>query len=158
MVSAYMKVSTFCITTVSVIMFALTLFSLSYQIIARNLFGVSIRWYQEIAMLAALWVYFAAYALIFKTKSYLIISFFVDRLKLANSCVLQIIVHTIILVFYVTIFICSFQAIKVVLGIKTWILELPTWLTYVPIIVGTFDIALMECLQIISIMKSKRSR
>ena len=144
--SKYLQVSALGVICISITMFAIMLIVNSYNIFLRWMFNKGITWHQEISMMAAMWIYFAAFALISKNQGYIRISFIVDRLRPSIKKIVFTINRLLIIGFHTCLLILVITEIKLVSIQRTFILEWPEYFFYIPLAVGTGDIIITELL------------
>src|SRR5258708_21534357 len=126
------------------LMFVLMIAVNAVNIGIRSLNLGDIQWVQEISILAAMWVYFAAYALIAKEDGYVRIEFLADALPRPVSRALQVFARLATIVFQATVFVFTLWALKVVAMFETNVLQWPEALFYIPLLVGSGDIVITE--------------
>ena len=145
----YLRFSGLAFTWIAIAMLIVMLVSNTWNIVLRWLFHEGIMWHQEISIMAAMWIYFAAYSLIAKTDSYIRISLFVDRLPPSVSKVIYTAVRVWVIAFFIFLSILTVKGIRVIFIHRTWILEWPEYFYYIPLLVGTLDIFVTEVIQLI---------
>ncbi len=145
----YLTISRVVILAAAMLMFTLMVAVNAVNIGMRALNLGDIQWVQEISILAAMWVYFAAYALIAKEDGYVRIEFIADALPLPVGRALQLFARLATIVFHSTVFVFTFWALKVVAMFETNVLQWPESLFYVPLFVGAGDIVITEVIHLV---------
>jgi TRAP-type C4-dicarboxylate transport system permease small subunit len=145
----YLRFSGLVFTWIGIAMFIVMLVSNTWNIVLRWLFDEGITWHQEVSIMAAMWIYFAAYSLIGKTDTYIRIGFFVDRLPPSVSKAINTSVRVWVIAFFIFLSILTVKGIKVIFTHRTFILEWPEYFYYIPLLVGTSDIIVTELVQLI---------
>jgi len=144
----YLRFSSYAIEWLCIAMFILMLVSYVWNIFLRVAFNKGTTWHQEISVLAAMWVYFAAYSLVSKENSYVRVEFIVDRLPVLASKLINWMVQFGVFAFHIimlTMILTTFRAISI---LRTYLLEWPEYLYYLPLLVGTIDIILTEIIRL----------
>jgi TRAP-type C4-dicarboxylate transport system permease small subunit len=144
----YLTVSRVVILTAATLMFVLMIAVNAVNITMRALNLGDIQWAQEVSILAAMWVYFAAYALIAKEDGYIRIEFIADMFPFPVGRTLQMFARIATIVFHATVFVFTFWALKVVAMFETNVLQWPEFLFYVPLLVGAGDIVITEVIHL----------
>lgn len=140
----YLRFSSHAIEWLCIAMFGLMLASYVWNIFLRVAFNKGTTWHQEISVMAAMWVYFAAYSLVSKEHSYVRVEFIVDRLPISASKFIDWMVQLGIIAFHIIMFTMILTTFKAVSILRTYLLEWPEYFYYVPLLVGTIDIILTE--------------
>jgi TRAP-type C4-dicarboxylate transport system permease small subunit len=133
----------------SIAMFVVMLVSYVLNIFFRVAFNQGTTWHQEISVMAAMWTYFAAYALISKEDSYIRIEFVMDRLPVRVSRVLNLVVQLAVILFHAMMLQMVLTTFKAISILQTYLLEWPEYFYYIPLLVGTIDIILTEIVKFI---------
>ena len=144
----YLRFSSYAIEWLCIAMFIQMLVSYVWNIFLRVAFNKGTTWHQEISVLAAMWVYFAAYSLVSKENSYVRVEFIVDRLPVLASKLINWMVQFGVFAFHIimlTMILTTFRAISI---LRTYLLEWPEYLYYLPLLVGTIDIILTEIIRL----------
>ena len=144
----YLRFSSYAIEWLCIAMFILMLVSYVWNIFLRVAFNKGTTWHQEISVLAAMWVYFAAYSLVSKENSYVRVEFIVDRLPVLASKLINWMVQFGVFAFHIimlTMILTTFRAISI---LRTYLLEWPEYLYYLPLLVGPIDIILTEIIRL----------
>jgi TRAP-type C4-dicarboxylate transport system permease small subunit len=140
----YLRVSRVAILATAMFMFALMVGVNAVNIGLRAFHQGDIQWVQELSILAAMWVYFAAYALIAKEDGYVRIEFLADILPIRVGRFLQIFARLATIIFQATVFLFTLWALKVVAVFETNVLQWPEAMFYIPLLVGAGDIVITE--------------
>ena len=145
----YLKTSGFLLNWIAIFMFCVMLGANSYNIFMRSVFERGTMWHQEISIMAAFWIYFAAYGLLSKEDGFIRVEFVVDqfppRVRLWNYNLVRLAV----IVFHVSLLVFSINTYKMVSYFETQYLEWPEFIIYIPLTVGTFDIAVTETIHLL---------
>lgn len=144
----YLKLSRFLVQAVSVGMFAVMVVVNGLEITSRALFGTSFSWVQEISILAAMWVYFFAYALIAKSDEYIRVDFLVRHLPPAANRWLEVTTRLAIIAFHVVVFWFGVETFRFLSLFTTSVLDWPESLFVLPIVLGSADILLTEIIRL----------
>jgi TRAP-type C4-dicarboxylate transport system permease small subunit len=145
---AYLSASRVAILSAALVMFVIMVAANAFNMTVRTLSLGDVLWHQEISILAAMWVYFAAYALIGKEDAYIRVEFLVDLLPRRINRTIQILVRVVTIAFQVAVVVLTWRALKVVSVFQTHILEWPEYFFYIPLLVAGVDIALTECIHL----------
>jgi TRAP-type C4-dicarboxylate transport system permease small subunit len=147
--AGYLRLSTAIVRAVA--MFAIVVMTGvgALEIGARAFFSTSLPWTQEVSILAAMWVYFFAYALIAKQHEYLRVEFLVGLLPSAARKIISASVRVVVILFYGTLGWFSIRAISFLALFHTDVLEVPEYLLVIPLMLGAIDIALTEAIYFI---------
>jgi TRAP-type C4-dicarboxylate transport system permease small subunit len=140
----YLKTSGFLLNWNAIAMFCVMLGANAYNILMRSLFDQGVMWHQEISIMAAFWIYFAAYGLLSKEDGFIRVEFVVDRFSLRYQRAVSHMVRIAVIVFHVTLFVFCVKTFKLISIYQTPILEWPEFIYYIPLAVGTFDIIVTE--------------
>jgi TRAP-type C4-dicarboxylate transport system permease small subunit len=119
------------------------------EVVARALFNVSFAWAQEVSVLAAMWVYFFAYALVAKSHDYLRVDFVVRQFPLRLQKQLQVVSRILVACFYAVVFYYALQTLRFLSLFHTEVLELPEYLLVLPLALGTIDVVLTEIIYLV---------
>jgi TRAP-type C4-dicarboxylate transport system permease small subunit len=149
----YLRFSSYAIEGLCIAMFTLMLASYVWNIFLRVAFSKGTTWHQEVSVMAAMWVYFAAYSLVSKENSYVRVEFIVDRLLPGLlSRMLDWMIQLGVIAFHIimlTMILTTFKAVSI---LRTYLLEWPEYFYYVPLLVGTIDIILTEIIRLIRLV------
>jgi len=148
----YLRFSSYAIEGLCIAMFTLMLASYVWNIFLRVAFSKGTTWHQEISVMAAMWVYFAAYSLVSKENSYVRVEFIVDRLPGLLSRMADWMIQLGVIAFHIimlTMILTTFKAVSI---FRTYLLEWPEYFYYVPLLVGTIDIILTEIIRLIRLV------
>src|SRR5262245_14633244 len=95
----YLGVTRKIVIVVSCGMFVLMVAINGLEIAGRGLFSLSFSWVQEVSILAAMWVYFFAYALIAKNEEYIRVDFAVNQMPPAVQHAIDIFARLVTILF-----------------------------------------------------------
>ena len=144
----YLRFSFYAIEWLCIGMFLLMLVSYVLNIFLRVGFQRGTTWHQEVSVMAAMWVYFAAYSLVSKENSYVRVEFIVDRLPHSVSTLFNWLIQFGLILFHLLMLYMVLNAFKAVSILRTYLLEWPEYFYYVPLLVGTIDILLTEIIRL----------
>ena len=147
--SAYLWFSTAVIRGVAMAMLTLMTVVSGSEVAARALFHVSFSWAQEVSVLAAMWVYFFAYALVAKSHDYLRVDFVVRQFPLRLQQGLAVASRILVAVFYAVVFYYAVQTLGFLRLFHTEVLEVPEYLFVLPLALGTLDVVLTETIYLV---------
>ncbi len=145
----YIRVTGFTLNGIAMVMFVVMLGANAYNILLRGAFNQGIMWHQEISIMAAFWIYFAAYALLSKEDGFIRVEFLVDRLPPRVQRVAAILIAAAVITFHVILLRLCVITLEVVSIYETPILEWPEYIYYIPLTVGTADIIVTECIHLL---------
>ena len=145
----YLVVSRWLLLVVCCAMLVVMVGANAYNLAIRPFAERGIMWHQEISILAAMWVYFAAYALTSKDDTYVRIEFIVDRLGAVWRPALILASHLVTIAFHGFALVVTLDALKVVRFSETHVLELPETLFYLPLVIGSADIVITETIHLV---------
>ncbi len=140
----YLKTSGFLLNWNAIAMFCVMLGANAYNIFGRTLFDQGVMWHQEISIMAAFWIYFAAYGLLSKEDGFIRVEFLVERLSPRLQRAVSHFMRIVVIAFHVTLFVFCVKTFKLISIYQTPILEWPEFIYYIPLAVGTFDIIVTE--------------
>jgi C4-dicarboxylate transporter, DctQ subunit len=140
----YIDLSRKIIIAVSCGMFALMVAINGLEIVSRALFSVSFSWVQEVSILAAMWVYFFAYALIAKNEEYIRVDFVVNLLPLAWQYTIDIFARLVTILFQGMVAWFALETYRFLGMFTTSVLIWPESLFVLPILIGAIDILATE--------------
>jgi len=141
---AYLTVSRLAIVIVAVAMLAFMVAVDSLEIVGRGLFNRSFNWVQEAAVLAAMWVYFFAYALIAKNEEYIRVDFAVKRMPEAWQYAVDIFARLVTILFQGLVAWFALETYRFLGLFTTSVLIWPESLFVLPILIGAVDILVTE--------------
>jgi TRAP-type C4-dicarboxylate transport system permease small subunit len=116
---------------------------------ARAFFGTSLPWAQEVSVLAAMWTYFFAYALMSKHYEYLRVELLFGLFPLAVRRVLAVLCRMGVILFFGLITWFGIGQFGFLSLFKTNVLELPEYVMIVPMVLGAIDIVLTETIYLV---------
>ena len=145
----YLLVSRLALVTVACAMLVVMVGANAWNIVTRPFVETGIMWHQEVSILAAMWVYFAAYALTSKDDSYVRIAFLVERMGRRAERFFVATSEILVILFHGAVMLLTLKALDVVRWSETHVLELPETLFFVPLIVGSADLALTETIHLL---------
>lgn len=140
----YLKASGFFLNWMAISMFCVMLGANSYNIFTRAVLEKGTMWHQEISIMAAFWIYFAAYGLLSKEDGFIRVEFVVDRFPPRIRRWNHVLTRLIVISFHVSLLVFSINTYKMVSYFETQYLEWPEYIIYIPLTVGTFDIVVTE--------------
>ena len=130
-------------------MFCVMLGANSYNIFLRTVLDLGTMWHQEISIMAAFWIYFAAYGLLSKEDGFIRVEFVVERFAPPVQYWIFVLVRLTIITFHITLFVFCIKTFKLITIYETPILQWPEYLYYIPLVVGTFDIMVTEVIYLL---------
>jgi TRAP-type C4-dicarboxylate transport system permease small subunit len=145
----YLAVSKRAIGVASIVMLVYMVAANGLEIGGRNLFGLSFGWVQETSILAAMWVYFLAYALIAKDGEYIRVEFFVDRLGDAWRARVTLLARLLTMAFYGIVFWFAIETHAFLGLFRTSVLDWPESLFVLPLLLAAFDIVVTETIYLL---------
>ena len=140
----YLRTSGFLLNWIAIFMFCVMLGANSYNIFTRAVLERGTMWHQEISIMAAFWIYFAAYGLLSKENGFIRVEFVVDRFPPRIRRWNYGLVRLITIAFHVSLLVFSINTYKMVSYFETQYLEWPEFIIYIPLTVGTIDIVVTE--------------
>lgn len=143
-IAAYLRLSRLVVVAVSVAMFALMVAINGAEIVARGLFGVSFSWVQEVSILAAMWVYFFAYALIAKGEEYIRVDIIVNQFGPGAARAIRVAGRLATIAFHAVVVLFAIESFRFLGLFTTAILGWPESLFVLPILLGSADIVVTE--------------
>ena len=147
--SLYLKLSEMAVKAVSMLAIVVMIAAGSIEIVSRSFLHVSYPWTQEVSLLAAMWVYFFAYALVAKNHSYIRVEILVGLLPDAGQRLVVLLSRIFVVLFYLLVVWLGRQTIGLLSAFRTDVLELPDYLYVVPLVLGAADIVLTETIYLI---------
>lgn len=144
----YLALSRAIILAVSIGMFALMVAVNALEIIGRALFGTSFSWVQEISILAAMWVYFFAYALVAKNDEYIRVDLLAHYLPPSANLWMDILARLAVVVFHAVVLWFGIETFRFLGLFTTSVLDWPESLFVLPIVLGSGDILLTELIRL----------
>ncbi len=145
---AYLVVSKRAVVVVAVTMLAFMVAVDSLEIVGRGLFHRSFNWVQEVAVLAAMWVYFFAYGLIAKDEEYIRVDFFASRLGVRAQAAIAIIARLLTVAFHATVLWFALETYRFLGLFTTPVLDWPESLFVLPLLLGAADITITELIHL----------
>jgi TRAP-type C4-dicarboxylate transport system permease small subunit len=142
--TAYLRISSWVVRVVAMAMIIAMTGVSGLEIGARAFLGISLAWAQEVSILAAMWVYFFAYALVAKQHDYIRVEFLVGLLPPAGRQAVALAGRFVIIGFYATVCWYSVKTVGFLSLFHTDVLELPEYLFVLPLLLGTLDIVVTE--------------
>jgi len=140
----YLRLSGWLVRVVAMAMIIAMTGVSALEIGARAFFGISLAWAQEVSILAAMWVYFFAYAMVAKQHDYIRVEFLVGLLPPAGRRAVALAGRVVVIGFYATVCWYSVKTVGFLSLFHTDVLELPEYLLVIPLMLGTFDIVVTE--------------
>ena len=145
----YLKTSGFLLNWNAIVMFCVMLGANSYNIFMRTVFERGTVWHQEVSIMAAFWIYFAAYGLLSKEDSFIRVEFVVEQFPPRVQYWVFVLVRLVIITFHIILFFICINLFKVIAIYETAILQWPEYVFYIPLTVGTFDIIVTEVIHLL---------
>lgn len=142
--AAYLRISAWIVRAVAMAAIVVMTGVSALEIGARAFFGISLDWAQEVSILAAMWVYFFAYAMVAKQHDYIRVEFLVGLLPAAGRRAVALAGRVVVIGFYATVCFYSVKTVGFLSLFHTDVLELPEYLLVLPLLLGTFDIVVTE--------------
>jgi TRAP-type C4-dicarboxylate transport system permease small subunit len=149
----YLDVSKRAVIAVSVAVLALMVALNGLEIAGRGLFGRSFTWIQEVSILAAMWIYFFAYALIAKDEEYIRVDFVADRVGAAARRWMALFARLATIAFHGLVLWFAFETWRFLGLFRTSVLEWPESLFVLPILVGAADILATELIHLRRVLR-----
>src|SRR5262245_45516363 len=141
---AYLDLSRRIVIAVSCGMFALMVAINGMEIAGRAFFSISFSWVQEVSILAAMWVYFFAYALIAKNEEYIRVDFAVNLMPPGWQYTIDIFARLVTILFHGMVAWFAVETYKFLGLFTTSVLIWPESLFVLPILIGAIDIVITE--------------
>lgn len=148
MAGFYLVFSRFVLLAVSIFMFAAMVAVNGMEITGRALFATSFSWVQEISILAAMWVYFFAYALVAKNDEYIRVDLISRYISARANRTLDVFTRLVTLAFHGVVLWFSIETFRFLGLFKTSVLDWPESLFVLPILLGSADIILTEAIRL----------
>jgi len=148
----YLGFSRLVLLAVSIFMFATMVVVNAVEIAGRALFSTSFSWVQEISILAAMWVYFFAYALVAKNNEYIRIDLISRYLAPAANRGLDAFARLVVLAFHAVVLWFGIETFRFLGLFTTSVLDWPESLFVLPIVLGSADIVLTEAIRLRGIL------
>jgi TRAP-type C4-dicarboxylate transport system permease small subunit len=142
--AAYLRISSSVVRFVAMAMIIAMTGVSALEIGARAFLGISLAWAQEVSILAAMWVYFFAYAMVAKQHDYIRVEFLVGLLPAAGQRAVALAGRVVVIGFYAMVCWYSVRTVGFLSLFHTDVLELPEYLLVLPLLFGTFDIVVTE--------------
>lgn len=140
----YLDASKRAVSAVGIAMLALMVALYGLEIVGRGPFNRSFNWIQEVAILAAMWVYFLAYGLVAKDEEYIRVDFFASRLGPRAQAAVGLAARLLTIAFHVTLFWFAIETYAFLGLFTTPVLDWPESLFVLPLMLGAVDIAITE--------------
>ena len=145
----YLKTSRFLLNWNAIAMFCIMLGANSYNIFMRTVFERGTIWHQEVSIMAAFWIYFAAYGLLSKEDSFIRVEFVVEQFPPGVQRSILVLGRLVVIAFHIILFIICINLFDVIAIYETAILQWPEYVFYIPLTVGTFDIVVTEVIHLL---------
>ena len=114
------------------------------NVMLRYVWDAGLVWHQEVALLAAFFVYFPAYSLIAKSQGYIFIEAFLLLVPPRVQHRMVLVNRVFVIAFHAMMFVFCLEAIDLVRNEVTWIIELPESMYFVPLTIASLDIFVTE--------------
>lgn len=144
----YLTASRAIVLAIPIGMFAVMVAVNALEIAGRAVFGISFSWVQEISILAAMWVYFFAYAMIVKNDEYIRVDLFTRYLPAGFNCSLDIFARLLVIAFHAVMIWFGVETFRFLSLFTTSVLDWPESLFVLPVVAGSVDILLTELIRI----------
>jgi TRAP-type C4-dicarboxylate transport system permease small subunit len=151
----YLRISRIVVSAVSIFMLATMVVVNGVEIVGRALFATSFSWVQEISILAAMWVYFFAYALVAKSDDYIRVDLITRFISARSSRALDILTRLVTLAFHSLVLWFGIETFRFLGLFKSAVLDWPESLFVLPIVLGSADIVLTETIRLRGILKGR---
>lgn len=140
----YLRISRWLLATVAGVMFCGMLLANGYNIFMRSVTGQGTVWHQEVSIMAAFWIYFAAYALLSKDRGYITIDFLFHRLPARAAGVLHALTVILTMLFQGYLALLAVEVLESAGFLTTPVLNWSERIYVLPLLVGAVDIAVTE--------------
>jgi len=144
----YLSTTKSIVLGVSVAVLVLMVAINGLEIAGRGLFQRSFTWVQEVSIIAAMWVYFAAYAVIAKDDEYIRVDILAGVLSASARRAMTVFAHLATIVFHATVLWFAYETWKFLGLFRTSILDWPESLFVVPIVISAADILITELIHL----------
>lgn len=144
----YLRGSARAARAITIALLALMVAINGLEIVARGLADRSFTWVQEISILAAMWVYFYAYALIAKDEAYIRVDFVANLVGPTARRAMGVFARLATLAFHGVVLWFAFETWRFLGLFRTSVLEWPESLFVLPIVVGAADIVVTELIHL----------
>lgn len=141
---AYLGLSRRIVVTVSCGMFAFMVAVNGLEIVGRGIFSTSFSWVQEVSILAAMWIYFFAYALIAKNEEYIRVDFAAQMMSDVWRRAVEILARLLTIAFHVVVTLFAVETYRFLGLFTTSVLIWPESLFVLPLLLGSIDILITE--------------
>jgi TRAP-type C4-dicarboxylate transport system permease small subunit len=142
----YLKASEHVVRVVScTALLAVTAIS-ALEVMMRAFSGTSLPWAQEVSVLAAMWVYFFAYALMAKHYDYLRVEILFGMLPRAVRRVIAPLCRMTVILFFGLVLWFGIGQFGFLSLFRTNVLEVPEYVMIIPMVLGALDIVLTEAI------------
>ncbi len=155
---AYLAATKTIVIAVSVAMLVLMTVVNGIEIGGRAFFARSFSWVQEVSILAAMWVYFFAYALIAKDEEYIRVDFAVDLMGERGQRIAGIVARLFTIVFHGIVVWFGVETFRFLGLFTTSVLAWPESLFVLPLLLGAIDIALTELIYLTRQLAGRETR
>ena len=145
---SYLKITRYIVMTVSCGVLAFMVAANGLEIVGRGFFHTSFSWVQEVSILAAMWIYFFAYALIAKNEEYIRVDFAVRMMPAAWAWWIDLFARLVTILFHAVVVVFAIQTYRFLGPFTTSILAWPESLFVLPLLLGAIDIAITETIHL----------
>jgi TRAP-type C4-dicarboxylate transport system permease small subunit len=145
----YLRLSEMLVRSVAMLAIGVMIVAGSIEIVSRGFFNLSFPWTQEVSLLAAMWVYFFAYALVAKHHSYIRVEFLIALLPKPGQWLVLLLTRIFVIAFYVVVGWYGRETIRLLSAFRTDVLELPEYLYVLPLTLGAVDIVVTETIYLV---------
>ena len=129
---------------VAVTAFVLVVVLSALQIVLRSVFNTSIIWVQEVAQLGMLISYFIGAAYLYKQRQYMLVEFFVEKLRPRAQMILYLVAQALTFLFAVIMVVQIIEIAPAQLRMRTFLLRLPRFYSSLPVLIGSVSLALLS--------------
>jgi TRAP-type C4-dicarboxylate transport system permease small subunit len=145
---AYLKITRLVVMVVSCAVLGFMVAVNGLEIIGRGFFQTSFSWVQELSILAAMWIYFFAYALIAKNEEYIRVDFAVRLMPAAWRWRVDVFARLVTILFHAVVAVFAVEAYRFLGPFTTSVLVWPESLFVLPILLGAIDIVITEAIHL----------
>jgi TRAP-type C4-dicarboxylate transport system permease small subunit len=145
---AYLTFSKRLVIAVSIAMLVYMVAANGLEIFGRFLFEKSFGWVQETSILAAMWVYFLAYALIAKDDEYIRVEIVTNLLGAGARRGIEILARLVTIAFYATVTWFAIETWQFLGLFRTSVLDWSEALFVLPLLLGAADILATELIHL----------
>ncbi len=141
---SYLAITKTAVIVISIAMLVYMVAANGLEILGRALFQKSFGWVQETSILAAMWVYFLAYALIAKDDEYIRVEFVANFLSEPAQRSVKLFARLATIAFYAVVAWFAVETWQFLGLFRTSVLDWPESLFVLPLLIGAADIFATE--------------